>query len=62
VAQHKSLRTLILENLPRITDAGLDHLTGLKSLINLNLPRCSTLTDAAIAAFQKARLDVKVTR
>lgn len=62
LGRHKSLTALSLEAMPNITDAGLPHLIGLKSLSRLELLRCPNLTSDAIAAFQKARPDVTVTR
>jgi hypothetical protein len=45
-----------------ITDAGLTHLIGMKSLTQLERKSRPDLTDAAITAFQKTRPDVTVSR
>ena len=58
----KLLNKLHLDDADSITPAALMTLTKLKSLKTLGIVKCAQLDDAAIAAFQKARPDVTVTR
>lgn len=55
----RKLKTLNLEGNKNISDAALKHIEGIKSLQTLVL-RGSTVTDPGVAAFKKARPDVKV--
>jgi hypothetical protein len=61
LSQLKSLANLSLAESPTLTDAAFDQIKLIKSLRSLDISR-SHFTDAAIAAFNKARPDVKVTR
>lgn len=57
----RKLKTLNLEGNQNISDACLKHLEGIKSLQTLHL-RGAQVTDIGVAAFKKARPDVRVER
>ncbi len=61
LSRHKRLDELLMMSL-QIDGASLTHLAKLRSLKKLEIRSCPNLTGAAIAAFEKARPDVKVTR
>lgn len=61
LTNHKSLSSLRWAGL-QITDISLTHIAKLRSLTKLEISDCPNLTDAAIAAFKKERLDVTVTK
>jgi hypothetical protein len=58
----KKLVKLRLEKIDTLTPAALTTLTKIKSLKTLEVVKCPQLDDTAIAAFQKERPDVTVTR
>jgi hypothetical protein len=57
----RKLKTLNLEGNQNISDACLKHLEGIKALQTLHL-RGAQVTDIGVAAFKKARPDVRVER
>jgi Leucine Rich repeat len=57
----KKLKHLNLEGNKNITDAALKHIEAIKTLQLVTLRRCN-VTDAGVAAFKKARPEVKVER
>jgi serine/threonine protein kinase len=56
------LEDLVFTTTTKLTDASLDTVAKLRKLKRLEITNCPNLTDAAIAAFQKERPDVTVTK
>lgn len=58
----EGLESLVLVNTTKLTNASLGTVAKLRKLKRLEITGCPNLTDAALAAFKKARPDVTVVR